>query len=166
MTVRARWACRARTGENERKTRMNVERDPRRGQVRLPAFAEPAAAEWQAPEAGGPALAGQSGRARSVGIRQVRRMSNWTAAALIVVTGATTVALAHHAISVGAPAAAASSSSSGVTTVTTQGASGPQVSHSVATTSASGVTTTTTSQVMNGKTVVSQVRHAPAYHDN
>jgi hypothetical protein len=36
----------------------------------------------------------------------------------------------------------------------------------VATTSASGVTTTTTSQVVNGKTVVSQVRHAPAYHDD
>jgi hypothetical protein len=146
---------------------MDAERDPRRGQVRLPAFAESAAAEWQAPEADGPALAGRSGKARRVGIRQVRRMSNWTAAALIVGTGATTVALAHHAISVGAPAAAASSSSSGVvTTGTTQGANGPQVSHSVATTSASGVTTTTTSQVVNGKTVVSQVRHAPAYHDN
>jgi hypothetical protein len=94
-------------------------------------------------------------------------MSNWTAAALVVGTGATTVALAHHAISLGAPAAAASSSSSGVvTTATTQGAKGPQVSHAVATTSASGVTTTTTSQVVNGKTVVSQVRHAPAYRDN
>ena len=90
---------------------MNAERDPRRGQVRLPAFAESAAAEWQAPEAGGPALAGQSGRARRAGIRRVRRMSNWTAAALIVGTGATTVALAHHAVSVGAPAAAASSGS-------------------------------------------------------
>lgn len=146
---------------------MNAERDPRRGQVRLPAFAESAAAEWQAPEAGGRALAGQSGRARRAGIRRVRRMSNWTAAALIVGTGATTVALAHHAISVGAPAAAASSSSAGVvTTAGTQRANGPQVSHSVATTSASGVTTTTTSQVVNGKTVVSQVRHAPAYHDN
>jgi hypothetical protein len=151
---------------------MNSERDSRRGQVRLPAFAESAAAEWQAPEADGPALAGRSGKARRVGIRQVRRMSNWTAAALIVGTGATTVALAHHAISVGAPAAAASSSSSGVvptgtTHAATHGASGPQVSHSVATTSASGVTTTTTtSQVANGKTVVSQVQHAPAYHDN
>ena len=146
---------------------MNAERDPRRGQVRLPAFAESGAAEWQPPEAAGPALASRSGRARRAGLRQVRRMSNWTAAALIVGTGATTVALAHHAISVGAPAAAASSSSAGgVTTAGTQGANGPQVSHSVATTSASGVTTTTTSEVVNGKTVVSQVRHAPAYHDD
>ena len=147
---------------------MNAERDPRRGQVRLPAFAESAAAEWQAPEAGGPALAGQSGRARRAGIRRVRRMSNWTAAALIVGTGATTVALAHHAVSVGATAAAASSvsSSGGVTTAGTHGANGPRVSHSVATTSASGVTTTTTTQVVNGKTVVSQVHHAPAYQDN
>jgi len=147
---------------------MNAERDPRRGQVRLPAFAESAAAGWQAPEADGPALAGQSGRARRAGIRRVRRMSNWTAAALIVGTGATTVALAHHAIAVEAPAAAASSvsSSGGVTTAGTHGATGPQVSHSVATTSASGVTTTTTTKVVNGKTVVSQVHHAPAYHDN
>jgi hypothetical protein len=145
---------------------MNAERDPRRGQVRLPAFAESAAAGWQAPEPD-PALAGRSGRARRAGIRRVRRMSNWTAAALIAGTGATTVALAHHAVSVGAPAAAASSGSSGVvTTAGTQWANGPQVSHSVATTSASGVTTTTTTQVVNGKTVVSQVRNAPAYHDN
>ena len=145
---------------------MDAERDPRWGQVWLPAFAESAAAR-QAPEAGGPALADRSGRVRRAGLRRVRRMSNWTAAALIVGTGATTVALAHHAISVGAPAAAAPSSSSGVVTKAgTKGATGPRVSHSVATTSASGVTTTTTSQVVNGKTVVSQVRHAPAYQDN
>jgi hypothetical protein len=50
--------------------------------------------------------------------------------------------------------------------VTGQGANAPQVSHSVATTSASGVTTTTTTHVVNGKTVVSKVRHAPAYQDN
>ena len=146
---------------------MNAERDPRRGQVRLPAFAASADAGWQAPGGVGPALADRSGKARRAGIRRVRRMSNWTAAALIVGTGATTAALAHHAISVGAPGAAASSSSSGVvTTAGTHGATGPQVSHSVATTSASGVTTTTTSQVVNGKTMVSQVRHAPAYQDN
>ena len=40
------------------------------------------------------------------------------------------------------------------------------MSHSVATTSASGVTVTTTSHVVNGKTVVTHVRHVPAYHDN
>ena len=143
---------------------MNTERNPRRGQVPLPGFAESAAAEGQAPGTDGPAGAGQ---ARKVGIRQVRRMSNWTAAALIVGTGATTLALAHHALPVGAPAATAASSTTGVvTTGATQGTSGPRVSHSVATTSASGVTVTTTSQVVNGKTVVSQVRNVPAYHDN
>jgi hypothetical protein len=131
-----------------REAQMNAEHDPRRGQVRLPAFDE-------------------SGGTRSAGIRRVRRMSNWTAAALIVGTGATTAGLAHHAVSVTAPPAAASSSASGVATASgTQGANGPQVSHSVATTSASGVTTTTTTQVVNGKPVVSQVRNAPAYHDN
>ena len=52
------------------------------------------------------------------------------------------------------------------TTAVTNGTSGPQVSHSVATTSASGVTVTTTSHVVNGKTVVTHVRHVPAYHDN
>ena len=152
---------------NRKETHMNAERDPHRGLVRLPASTEPAAAEWQAPEAACPALARQSERTRRAGLRRVRRMSNWTAAALIVGTGATTVALAQHAISVGTPAAAGSSSSAGVvTTAGTQGANGPLVSHSVATTSASGVTTTTTSQVVNGKTVVSQVRNAPAYQDN
>jgi hypothetical protein len=145
---------------------MNTEHDPSRDRVRLPGFAESAAAERQAPGADSSAPAGQ---ARKVGIRQVRRMSNWTAAALIVGTGATTLALAHHAVPVGAPAATSASSTTGaVTKVATQGTNGPRVSHSVATTSASGVTTTTTStsQVVNGKTVVNQTRSTPAYHDN
>ena len=145
---------------------MNTERDPSTGRVPLPGFAEAVAAERQAPGAGGSAPTGQ---ARKVGIRQVRRMSNWTAAALIVGTGATTLALAHHAVPVGASAAtSASSTTSAGTTVATQGTNGPRVTHSVATTSASGVTTTTTStsQVVNGKTVVSQVRSVPANHDN
>jgi proline racemase len=94
-------------------------------------------------------------------------MSNWTAAALVVGTGATTLALAHHAFPIGAPTAAVASSSTGaVTAAATQGTNGPQVSHTVATTSASGVTVTTTSHVVNGKTVVSHVRHVPAYHDS
>jgi hypothetical protein len=46
------------------------------------------------------------------------------------------------------------------------GATGPRATHSVATTSASGVTTTTTTRTVNGKTIVSHVRHAPAYQDN
>ena len=40
------------------------------------------------------------------------------------------------------------------------------MTHSVATTSASGVTTTTSTQTVNGKTVVAQVRNAPAHGDS
>jgi hypothetical protein len=40
------------------------------------------------------------------------------------------------------------------------------VAHSVATTTASGVTVTTTTRIVNGKTVVTQVRHVPAHADD
>ena len=147
---------------------MNTVRNPHSGLVRLPGFADSAAAGGRAPAPDGPAPAGQAESARRVGIRHVRRMSNWTAAALVVGAGATTLALAHHAFPISAPVAgAASATTTGVgTTAAAQGANGPQVSHTVATTSASGVTVTTVSKVVNGKTVVSQVRHVPAYHDN
>jgi hypothetical protein len=146
---------------------MNTERDPQNGRVRLPGFAETRASAEQPPEPGQPAPASPRGRAGTAGIGQVRRMSNWTAAALIVGTGATTLALAHHAFPVGAPAAAvASGGTSAVSTGAAQGANGPQVNHSVATTSASGVTTTTTTSVVNGKTVVSQSRQVTARHDS
>ena len=105
--------------------------------------------------------------ARSKGIQHVRRMSNWTAAALIVGAGAATVELAHQALPAAAPAAGAATSTTGAGTAATMpGAAGPQATHSVATTSGSGVTTTTTTRTVNGKTVVTHVRHAPAYHDN
>ena len=146
---------------------MDTERDPQYGRVPLPRFTESAASEGQSPEPGDLAPAGPRGRSGKVGIHQVRRMSNWTAAALIVATGATTVALAHHAFPVGVPATAvASGGTSALGTTAAQGTNGPQVSHSVATTSASGVTTTTTTRVVNGKTVVSKVRNAPSYQDN
>lgn len=146
---------------------MYTERNPYSGMVPLPGFTESAAA-GRAPAPDGTASADQAESARKVGIRHVRRMSNWTAAALIVGTGATTLALAHHAFPVSAPAAgAASAATTGVGTATAaQGANGPQVSHTVATTSASGVTTTTVTKVVNGKTVVSHVKHVPAYIDN
>jgi len=144
---------------------MNTERNPDEGWVPLPGFAESAAGE-QAPAPGDAASAGHTGSARIVGIRHVRRMSNWTAAALIVGAGATTVALAHHTFPTAAPAAGAASTATGAGTAAAAQGAGPQVSHTVATTSASGVTTTTTTKVVNGKTVVSQVRNAPAYHDN
>lgn len=145
---------------------MDTERDPQNGRVRLPGFAGSSAPGGQAPGPGPLAPPSPSGRDRKVGIHQVRRMSNWTAAALIVGTGATTVALAHHAFPIGAPTAAVASGGTGaLTTAAAQGTNGPQVSHPVTTTSASGVTVTTTSRVVNGKTVVSHVRHVPAHHD-
>ena len=141
---------------------MNTERDPRGGQVPLPGFAGSGTADMQAPGFDDPASPGQARRARKMGIRHVRRMSNWTAAALIVGTGATTVALAHNVLPIGTTAATSSGTTGVVSTTAATGASGPKVAHTVATTSASGVTTRTTSHVVNGKTVVSHVRHVPA----
>jgi hypothetical protein len=148
---------------------MDKERGPRTGQVRLPGFTDPE------PPPGGtsPRRPGEAGaadptvRSRNDGIRRLRRMSNWTAAALVVGTGAATVALVHNALPVSAPTAGSTFTTPGVgTSAGTHGAMGPQVSHTVATTTASGVTVTTTSHVVNGKTVVTRVRHVPAYHDN
>jgi hypothetical protein len=106
------------------------------------------------------------------GIRHARRMSNWTAAALVVGTGAAAVALAHQAFPAAAPAvgtaasAGAAGTSAGRAGANAQWANGPQVTHSVATTTASGVTVTTTTRTVNGKTVVTQVRHVPAHRDD
>jgi hypothetical protein len=91
-------------------------------------------------------------------------MSNLTAAALVVGTGAAVVALAHHTFPVSAPAASAASATGIGSTAVTNGA-GPQVSHSVATTSGSGVVVTTQTKTVNGKVVVTQVRRPAAYHD-
>jgi hypothetical protein len=104
-------------------------------------------------------------RARRDSIRKARRMSNWTAAALIVGTGTATVALAHHSLPAAAPVAGAAGQAGGAA-ASRPGTSGPQVTHSVATTTASGVTVTTTTRTVNGKTVVTQTRHVPAQVDN
>ena len=127
------------------------------GQVRLPGFGDSRPADPSS----------QPAPPRSKGIRHARRMSNWTAAALIVGAGSATLALAHQAL----PAAGPPAGGTSITTVagaaaTTPGAAGPQATHAVATTSGSGVTTTTTTRTVNGKTVITHVRHAPAYHDN
>jgi hypothetical protein len=138
---------------------MDRDHDSHQGQVRLPRY-----------DAAGPvAGADQSGgthaaQARRDGIRRVRRMSNWTAAALLVGTGATAVALAHHAFP--ATTSAAGTTSSGVVTTGAQGTGAPQVSGPVATSGGSGVTVTTVRHVVNGHVVVTQVRHVAAYHDN
>jgi hypothetical protein len=115
---------------------------------------------------------GPRARARRDSIRKVRRVSNWTAAALVAGCGAAAVALAHQSFPAAAPTAGAAGqaggagTSAGRTGASPQAAGGPQVTHSVATTTASGVTVTTTTTTANGKTVVTQVRHAPAHRDD
>ncbi len=136
---------------------MDSDREPNWGQVPLPGFGESSRAGDQ-PERAAPT--------RAEGVRHVRRMSNWTAAALIVGTGATTVALVHHAIPATAPAAGTASGTTGTGPAgTTHGAGGPQVSHAVATTTASGVVVTTTTHTASGKVIVTHVRHS-TYRDN
>jgi hypothetical protein len=129
------------------------------GRVPLPGWEDPAQARRTAP-----------GAARENGVRHLRRMSAWSAAALVVGTGAATAAFAHayaHPAQVAGPATAAGTSGTGAAGAPGQSASGPGVSHSVATTSASGVTTVTTTRTVGGKTVVTHVRQgAPAYQDS
>jgi hypothetical protein len=140
---------------------MDSDREDRRGRVPLPG-----------PGGSDPADSGsQPAQNRRDGIRHVRRMSNWTAAALVVGAGSATVALAHQALPATAPATAPAASGASAPAGTgaaaaAPGATGPRVTHSVATTTASGVRVTTTTRTVNGKTVVTHVRHAPAYQDN
>ncbi len=171
MAARALWVCRAAPGRDKsgRQNVMSNDRKPPSGQQPSPGDAGSASTErWvPLPSASPGAPAGGTGQRRTEGLRRVRRLSNWTAAALVVGTGATTLALVHNAVPVSAPMATSASSTTGTgTSAVTNGTSGPRVAHSVATTSASGVTTTTTTHVVNGKTVVTHVQHVPAYHDN
>jgi hypothetical protein len=82
-------------------------------------------------------------------------MSNWTAAALLVGTGATTVALASHALPVGTSA----SSSYSAQSTAAPGVQAPHVNGTVATSGGSGVTVTRTTHMVN-------VKHAATYHDH
>ena len=144
--------------------REHSQREQHDGRVPLPGFGAPGPGGEPAPGRPG----GEPAPGRRDGIRHARRMSNWTLAALIAGTGAATVALAHHAFptaTAGTTAVATGTTATG-TTAGAHGVSGPQVGHSVATTSGSGVTVTTTTHTVNGKTVVTHVRHVPAYHDN
>lgn len=102
--------------------------------------------------------------------RRARRRSRLTAGALIVGSGAAAVTLAYDLIPAATPVAGTAVSTTGVgATAVTAAHGGPQVAHTVATTSASGVTTTTTTQVVNGKTVVTQSTKSGSgstYHDD
>ena len=102
---------------------------------------------------------------RRDGIRQARRVSNWTAAALIAGTAVVAVGLAHEAQTAQVPAGRTAMQVAG-RPACAQGTNAPQVTHSVATTSASGVTTTRTTRGVNCKTVVTQVRNVAAGEDN
>lgn len=108
---------------------------------------------------------------RRDGIRHARRVSNWTAAALLVGTAGAAAAFTHQAFPATAPpASTAAGTTAGTTAVptgTTAGtaAGAPQVTHSVATTSGSVVTVTTT-RTVNGKTIVTRTQHHTAYHDD
>ena len=146
---------------------MDTEREGHAGQVPLPGFGEPHPAGGRVPLPGfsDPAPARRPAPARSDGIRQVRRMSNWTLAALIAGTGAATVALAHNAFPGAATSAGTVSTAAAGAAATANGATGPQVTHSVATTSGSGVVTTTTTKTASGKVIVTHVRHS-SYQDN
>jgi hypothetical protein len=105
---------------------------------------------------------------RRESIRHARRMSNWTAAALIAGTGTAAVALADQATAAGVAAtgAASAAGTAGTTGASTPAAAGPRVTHSVATTTASGVTVTTTTRIVNGRTVVTRVGHVPVGRDD
>lgn len=97
---------------------------------------------------------------RRDGIRHARRVSNWTAAFLLALTGGAAAALARgasHTAVTYSPAATGGTAAAGSATSGTS-VGGPRVSHSVATTTASGVTVTTTTQTSNGKTIVTRVR--------
>ena len=102
----------------------------------------------------------QPAGARRDGVRRVRMMSNWTAAALIAGTGAVTVALASQALPASTSAATSNPAATGA-----QSSSAPHVAGAVATSGGSGTTTTVT-RVVNGKTVVTQVRQPATYHDS
>ena len=123
--------------------------------------------DWEDSAAGEPIA---QASARENGIRQLRRMSAWSAAALIVGTGAATAAFAHGftpvARATGSMAAGPSSGPASAGAAGAHGAGGPAVTHSVAVTSASGVTTVTTTRTVGGKTVVTHVQRAPTYQDN
>lgn len=96
---------------------------------------------------------------RRDGIRHARRVSNWTAAFLLALTGGAAAALARgasHTAVTYSPATGGAVAAGSATSGTSVG--GPRVSHSVATTTASGVTVTTTTQTINGKTIVTRVR--------
>ena len=85
-------------------------------------------------------------RSRSDGLRKIRRMSNWSLAALVVGVGATTGALAAATQSKTVGTAAVTTTAGATTSATGAAQSGPSLRSPVATTSASGVTVSPAAQ--------------------
>lgn len=136
------------------------------GRVPLPGWQEPTAQQ----------TASAAAAAKEKGLRQLRRMSAWSVAALVVGTGAATAAFTHGftpaapvACFTGTGSTAAAGTGGGTVGpggTTAPGTSGPTVNHSVATTSGSGVTVTNTTHTIGGRTIVTHVRRAATYQDN
>ena len=103
-----------------------------------------------------------AGQARREGVKRIRRASNWTAAILLVGTGATTIGLASQAL----PASASTTASNYATPGTSgQVANSPHVSGPVTTSGGSGAVVTTTRVGNNGQ-VVTPARSASAGGNN
>ncbi len=105
---------------------------------RLPGTGGPPGGAWQGPTVPGPAT---TGRAR--GLRQVRRWSNWTAAALIAATVVTTGYFARASYSAVAASAASAAGMAGGQPGKAARTHQPCVSVPVATSGGSGVTSQT-----------------------
>jgi len=148
---------------------MNNDRDSRDDRITHAGSAEPTVGDWaplpEHPAARTDRPSGSDGEK----YRRARRRSRLAAGALMMGSGAAAVTLAYQLLPPATPPGGPVSSTGGVgTTTVTNTGTGPRVTHTVATTSASGVTTYTTTQVVNGKTVVTHVRHASTstYHDD
>lgn len=97
---------------------------------RLPGADEPAE----------PPAAGWSPPGRRDGLRRVRRMSNWTAAALVAATAVTTGYLARGSVTTGTPSATAQASAASAASAATPGTHKSCITVPVATSGGSGVT--------------------------
>jgi hypothetical protein len=108
-------------------------------------------------DAAGPAEA-RSRRLRGDGIRRVRVLSNWTAAALIAGTGAATVALAGQHVGSGPGTTTTTSVTPGTTAPgTVAGTTRPQAPSTVVTSGGSGATASvSTTQVAPGQPATGQ----------
>ncbi len=98
------------------------------------------------------------GVSRESGLKRVRRLSNWTLAALMIGVGATTAGLARTIPTGTTGTVTARHAGSGGSSSVTGPQSSPAVNSPVATTSASGVVTSNTGTSSTGAPVVGSAR--------